>query len=513
MAKTLEKELTSSHGAAHDITYASIYISLPKTPYDWSTTKKFIHIGLVSSFTFITPLASYFDQASEKTLTKPLRRPPWLTLCFTFWLAMFAPGVPQLMKEFGSTSPTLASFVVSVFVLGFAFGPLVMAPSSELWGRLPVYWVSGAGFVGFNAACARAESLGELIAYRFAAGAFGSAPLSNGGASIADIVRPDKRAAAMAIFALGPLLGPVIGPVIGGLIADAYGWRWVFWTLAIIGSAQTFLMAVLMRETYGPVLEARKTLSSTDSTTSMPLPRSSFRDKTKLLRRGLERPIKLLLFSPVSAVLALYMGVVYGYLYLMFTSIPETFETIYGFTTQTVGLIYLGIGAGSILGLVYFGVASKLDAQKKAAHGQSTDAGILDMQPEDRLRPLRGATPLIPVGLFIYGWTAEYRVHWMAPVAGMALVGFGMVVVFIAVQLYLVDAFDTFAASAVAANAVFRSLAGGVLPMAGLPMYGELGIGWGNSLLGFVALSLILIPWLLIRHGEKLRKNFEPQDL
>ncbi|KAF6823486.1 transporter C1529.01-like protein 10 [Colletotrichum musicola] len=375
----------------------------PNTPYDWSTAKKVLHIGLISFFTFITPLAS----------------------------SMLAPGMPQLMKEFGSTSTTMASFVVSVFVLGFAFGPLVMAPASEMWGRLPVYWLSGAGFACFNAACARAGSLDELIAYRFMAGAFGSAPLSNGGATIADVVLPDKRAAAMSVFSLGPLLGPVIGPVIGGLIEDAYGWRWVFWVLAMVGGVQTILMVTFMRETYGPILDARSRPSSREASWS----RLSLWKKTEMLGHGLIRPIKLLLFSPISAVLAIYMGIVYGYLYLMFTSIPETFQLFYGFTTRTVGLVYLGIGAGSVLGLLYFGVASKRDALKQAKHHRETDTEAPAIVPEDRLRPLRGAAPLIPIGLFVYGWTAEYRVHWIAPVLGTALVGFGMVVVFIAVQL------------------------------------------------------------------------------
>ncbi|KAF6783096.1 transporter C1529.01-like protein 10 [Colletotrichum sojae] len=232
-----------------------------------------------------------------------------------------------------------------------------------------------------------------------------------------------------------------------------------------------------------------------------------------MLRHGLVRPIKLLLFSPISAVLAIYMGIVYGYLYLMFTSIPETFQLFYGFTTRTVGLVYLGIGAGSVLGLLYFGIASKRDALQQAKHNRETDAEAPAMVPEDRLRPLRGAAPLIPIGLFVYGWTAEYRVHWMVPALGTALVGFGMVVVFIAVQLYLVDAFNAFAASAIAANAVVRSLAGGVLPMAGLSMYTKLGIGWGNSLLGFIALSLVLGPCWLLQYGKKLRDKFPIMDL
>lgn len=80
-------------------------------------------------------------------------------------------------------------------------------------------------------------------------------------------------------------------------------------------------------------------------------------------------------------------------------------------------------------------------------------------------------------------------------------------------QLYLVDVFTTYAASALAANAVVRSVAGAVLPLAGLPMYEKLGLGWGNSLLAFIAVALIPIPWLFMKHGAYLRKRFEIKNL
>ncbi len=82
-----------------------------------------------------------------------------------------------------------------------------------------------------------------------------------------------------------------------------------------------------------------------------------------------------------------------------------------------------------------------------------------------------------------------------------------------AIQLYLVDAFSIYAASALAANTVVRSIAGAILPLAGLSMYSALGAGWGNSLLGFIALAMIPIPFLIQRYGEFLRKKFVLKDL
>ncbi len=133
-----------------------------------------------------------------------------------------------------------------MYLLGFAAGPIVIAPLSELYGRLMIYHVCNVGFIVFTVACALATDMNMLIAFRFLAGAWGISPITNGkssaaptyrrslllirglgGGTIADLMPAEKRGGAMAIWAIGPLLGPVIGPVCGGFLAEAKGWRWV----------------------------------------------------------------------------------------------------------------------------------------------------------------------------------------------------------------------------------------------------------------------------------------------
>lgn len=150
----------------------------PQNPMNWSGFLKGTNIVIVSALCFIVPLAS----------------------------SMFAPGIPQVMAEFESTSSELAGFVVSVFILGFAVGPLIIAPASEIWGRLWVYHITNFLFVVMTVACAVSTSLPMLIVFRFLAGCFGAAPLTITGGTIADLVRQEKRGAAMAGFSLGPLL-------------------------------------------------------------------------------------------------------------------------------------------------------------------------------------------------------------------------------------------------------------------------------------------------------------------
>ncbi|KAF3764658.1 hypothetical protein M406DRAFT_62224 [Cryphonectria parasitica EP155] len=453
----------------------------PSNPYNWPTWRKVVNCVIISMLTFVTPLAS----------------------------SIFAPGVPELMADFKADSDELAAFVVSVYVLGFAFGPLIIAPMSEIYGRTPVYHVCNVFFTVFLVACAVAPSLNALIAFRFLCGIFGSCPLTNGGGSIADMIRQEKRAAAMAGFSVGPLLGPIIGPVAGGFLAAAKGWRWVFWVLVIIAGFVTVLMFLFMRETYAPVILQRRAARLRRETGNEMLrskldvglsPRDYF-------GRGIVRPMKLLLRTPIVSLFAVYMAVVYGYLYLMFTSITEVFEGSYGFSTQDAGLVYLGLGVGSMGGLALFSITSDRYLKK-----MSTREGK-GMKPEYRLQQLPIGAILLPVGFFIYGWTAEYRVHWIAPIIGTAVIGVGNIIIFMALQMYLVDAFTIYAASALASNTVIRSIAGAVLPLCGLQMYAKLGLGWGNSLLAFIAVAMIPVPFFILKKGEWLRTKYPVKNL
>jgi multidrug resistance protein len=188
----------------------------PANPMNWPAWKKWSQIAVLSYITFITPLAS----------------------------SIFAPAVPDVMKDFNSTSDLLATFVVSVYLLGFALGPLVLAPLSEVYGRYWVYTINNLLFTLFAIACALSKNLNQLIAFRFLNGIAGVAPLTIGAGSIADMIPVEGRGKAMAVWAMGPLVGPVVGPLCGGFLAAAKGWRWVFWLLAILVCCCEFMQVL-----------------------------------------------------------------------------------------------------------------------------------------------------------------------------------------------------------------------------------------------------------------------------
>lgn len=154
-----------------------------------------------------------------------------------------------------------------------------------------------------------------------------------------------------------------------------------------------------------------------------------------------------------------------------------------------------------LLGLGVLGFSS----DRIVKHLAAKNNGVL--KPEFRLPPLMYAGPLIPVGLFIYGWTAQYQTHWVVPLFGTLVVGVGLIAAFMCINTYLVDCFGVYAASAIAANTVLRSIFGSVMPLFGLQMYDAMGLGWGNSLLAFIMLAMTPIPYWFYVKGEWLRTN------
>lgn len=216
--------------------------------------------------------------------------------------------------------------------------------------------------------------------------------------------------------------------------------------------------------------------------------------------QSLVRPSRMLLFSPIVASMCIYIAILYGLLYILFTTFSEVFQGQYAFSSGASGLSFLGSGVGMLLGLFYAGSLSDRAIKKKLANNEKPE-------PEDRLPwyiTLPGSLS-IPVGLFIYGWGVDKHVHWIVPEIGNAVTGYGMIIILMGINTFLVDSFTRHAASAIAACTVLRSLAGGLLPLCGLKLYYKLGYGWGNSLLAFIALGISPIPILFQLFGARLR--------
>ncbi|KAL1866428.1 hypothetical protein VTK73DRAFT_4733 [Phialemonium thermophilum] len=449
----------------------------PHNPKNWPDSKKWLNIGVMSVLTVITPLGS----------------------------SMFAPGIPEIMTEFHSTSSTVATFVLSIYILGFAFGGLIVAPLSEMYGRWPLYNVGNLLFTAFTIGAARSSSMGMLMAFRLLMGLSGAVPVTIGSGSIGDVMPVEKRGRAMATWALGPLLGPCVGPVAGGYLIQAAGWRWVFYLIAILGGICIPIAFFGLQETFAPVLLDRKA-ARLRKETGNPLLTSkmaSEQDFKKKLQADVVRPLKFLTMAPIITAMSLYMAVTYAILYLLITTFTFVYGKEYGFGEGTIGLTFLPAGIGMAIGVVSLGPLS--DRLVKSRQGQGKEH-----RPEIRLIPYFSIPTglAIPAGLFVYGWTTDKGVHWIVPMIGVAIFSAGLMGVMMCIQNYLIDTYPLYAASVTAALSLFRSLLGALLPLCALQMYDALGLGWGNSLLAFISLALVPIPLVFYYFGANLRKRF-----
>jgi MFS family permease len=177
------------------------------------------------------------------------------------------------------------------------------------------------------------------------------------------------------------------------------------------------------------------------------------------------------------------------------------FVDSYGFEPELTGLTYIGLGVGFLGGLI---TVAKI-SDKTVIRMTKANDGVFE--PEMRLPACIFFACWLPVTFFWYGWTTYYKIHWIVPIIGLIPFGFGMMGIFIPIQAYVIDSFPAFAASGMAALTVSRSLFGAFLPLAGPTMYANLGLGWGNTVLGFVAIALIPAPLLIFKFGGRIRKN------
>jgi MFS family permease len=183
------------------------------------------------------------------------------------------------------------------------------------------------------------------------------------------------------------------------------------------------VMFLTMRESYAPTILERKAerLRKEMGNVQLRSKLDTGLSTKELFRRCIVRPMKLLIFSPICTIFAVYLMLVYGYLYLLFTSVTFVFQQSYHFSTSTVGLVYLGLGIGCFVGMALFAWDSGRELKKGKSEGAQGA-----VTPEARLKLLPAGAIVFPIGFFIYGWTADYETHWIAPILGLCVIGIGM---------------------------------------------------------------------------------------
>jgi DHA1 family multidrug resistance protein-like MFS transporter len=212
----------------------------------------------------------------------------------------------------------------------------------------------------------------------------------------------------------------------------------------------------------------------------------------------LVKPITLNFQEPIVFLLNLYIALIYGLLYIWFESFPLVFSGIYGFSLGIEGVAFLGILVGTLIG-----AASLFTWLYFYQEKQFDDNG--NIEPEKRLIPAMVGSFFVPICLFWFGWSARSDVHWIMPIIGTSFFGIAAFALFNAVLPYLSDAYPDSVASVLAGNDLMRSAFGAGFPLFARAMYTRLGINWASSLLAFLGIAFIPIPFALYKWGKKIR--------
>lgn len=339
---------------------------------------------------------------------------------------------------------------------------------------------------------------------------------------------------------VAPLMGPALGPLIGGFIFEGLNWVWVFWLLAGVCSVVTILsyftvevspailgllralrfggevcshvrlpsLSLAIQETYAPaILAHRCDRLSRDSGKPYTFEGRDSRPLFTKIFTNLQRPPRLLLRQPIVLIMAIWQSVLLASMYTLFSKMQDMYgeDSPYGMSSQQVGLLNLGMVLGYLLSLIF--IVPQIDRISNSL-SQSKRFGNGTRKPEYRLPLANVGAVLLVISIFWFAWTVQ-RTHYLVSVAATVLFGFSIVAIFNTAQNYWIDAFEQYAASAIAAGTILRSFIGGAAPLLTEPLFEKLGWDWGWSVFGFIAILFLPAPLLFMRYGEWLRQRFE----
>ncbi|KAI0362931.1 MFS general substrate transporter [Pilatotrama ljubarskyi] len=354
-----------------------------------------------------------------------------LTLNSTFASSAPTGIISQLVQDLDMEAE-VATLTITLFVADYCVGPLLRGPLSEQIGRKPVFVFSFLVYTGFQVGCALSLNTASILVFPALSGIFAAAPLANSGAVISDIWDADTRGTALALFCAAPFAGPTMGPIVSGFISvSGVSWRYDsrYWA---------------------PLERNRGSLSQRVS-------------------QVLARPVLILSREPMLLALTIYASFVYGIVYIMLEAYPIVFTEAHRLNAGLTGITFLPMFFGTLLGISSY--LSIFSPRYRAAMQHFAPHLV---PPEYRLEPCIWAAPIYALSFFWFAWTSYPSISLRAPLMAGVPMGAGIVLLFLGLTNYMVDAYLPVAASALSVNIVMRSLCGAAFPLFATQMYESL---------------------------------------
>lgn len=360
------------------------------------------------------------------------------TLVASWGSSVYSSAVTPVSAEF-HVGRVVSLLGLTLYICGFATGPVFFAPISEIYGRkIPI---AGAKFVFtcFIFACATAKDFQTLMLCRFFAGVFASCPLAVVGGAFSDLFGNETRGIAIAFFSSLVFIGPFISPIVAAFITESYlGWRWTQYITGIMGALAFVLDLFILEETYQKTILRERAGMIRTETQNFAIHHVSEEEVINfndLLKKHLVVPLKLLFLEPIVLLITIYTAFIYGILYLFLEAYPIVFAQRRGINEAVATLPYLGLIVGVLLGCgIVIAFEPRYNRKLKENHGLPC--------PEQRLLPMMVGAVIFPIGLFWFAWTGNYTsINWAAPTLSGLLTGAGIMTIFLQALNYLIDAY------------------------------------------------------------------------
>ncbi|WWC72328.1 uncharacterized protein I206_106290 [Kwoniella pini CBS 10737] len=420
--------------------------------------------------------------------------------------SIWSPGVMEGAQYFGVGQVT-STLGLSLFVVGYGVGPLFLSPLTEIpaVGRTIPYIITLALYCILQVPTALVTNFAGFAVLRFLAGFWGSPPLATGGATIQDVFAAHTTPYAMGLWGLSAGAAPALAPIIAGFAVEYKGWRWSFWEMLWLSGFTLALAIFFLPETSAGTILLRRAkrlrkLTGNDQLKSISEISSEQMTGAEVVKMTLVRPFSMTFTEPIVLAIDLYIGLIYAILYSYFESYPIVYMEGYGWSLGVSNLPFAALLVGSLISYAGYCIWNKLYFEKVY------DETNHQVPPEARLPMSMAAAFCFPISLFWFAWSAN-RTHWIVPIISAAFFGMGTTWMFMPFLTYLPHAYPEYAASVLASNDFFRSMMGAGMPLAAHGLFVNLGIDWGNTLLAFLTVLFIPIPFILYKAGPWLRKK------
>ena len=446
-------------------------------PRNWSSSKKAWVMVVISLYTFVVYCAA----------------------------SVITPTAERVMQRY-HISAEVAALGLSLYVFGYAVGPMIWSPLSEVRfvGRNPPYLCSFVVFFTISVALALVDNFPCIVVLRFLQGFFGSPALATGGATIEDIYDMYSAPYGYVWWIMAMYCGPALGPLLAAY-AMADNWRWALWEVVLMSLPILALLPLLPETSPTKIIlhRARRLRKATNNNAYLAPSELKPLNFGSTLLQALIKPIEISVKDPAIAFTVIYCAIVYGTYYSFFEAFPLVYLGVYRMSLGGMGLVFMTNVIGCLVGLIAYVLYLKHIFIPQAKH-QHQLRGI-PVPQEQWLRPGLVGVWGVTAGLLLFAWTARADIHWTVPTIGIGIWAATSFLVFQSIICYVVLSYPSYVASLFAGNDFCRSSAAAAMVQSTRYLYINLGIDRGVSLIAGLSGLGVMGMYLLYGVGANLR--------